>query len=177
MTKLPIIMGVRPKPKPEKTSVKRRKKSKPSKISIDAADRFFSLCVRERADWTCECCGKKYEPEYTDDGLPKNMGLHCSHYYGRANKAVRWTGMNAWAHCYGCHSKFEGNPHNFKEWVLVQLGQEYYDLLNELSLSMDQGRENYRMRPQIGEYYKLQLERMMKERENGKAGRIEFVSW
>lgn len=163
------------KPKPQKSE--RPKHKKASKISIDSADRFFSLCVRERADWTCECCGKKYEPEYTDEGLPKNQGLHCSHYFGRANKALRWFGLNAFAHCYGCHSKFEGSPHEFMLWVLGRLGQELYDLLCEKSKDMAYGRDNQRRRSEIGEHYKRELAVMTHLRNSGKTGRIEFVSW
>jgi hypothetical protein len=54
MTKLPIIMGVRPKPKPEKTSVKRRNKSQNRrKILEKQIEEMVKLIVCWRDGATC----------------------------------------------------------------------------------------------------------------------------
>ena len=101
--------------KPKKGKLPTKRKAKPN------PDYWFSLCVRERAGWNCESCGKHYESWVGKNGEPANPALHCSHYIGRANYAVRFEPLNVNAHCYYCHSQFEGNPHEFKEWKLKQL--------------------------------------------------------
>lgn len=158
------------KPKPTRATRSRIKvkavepKKKAKKIKIEEADYWFSLCVRERANWTCEACGKYYEPWTSVKGQPANPGLHCSHYIGRANKAVRFEPLNANAHCYGCHTKFEGNPHEFKEWKIEQLGQEKYDIVIEKSKSIVLGRQAYKEKEQIAEHFKEQFKRMQSAR-------------
>jgi len=44
-------------------------------MKITPADKYFSLCIRERSDWTCEYCGNGYRH--------KPQGLHCSHLFSR----------------------------------------------------------------------------------------------
>ena len=154
------------KPKPTKA-----KKSKIARLDPDV---WFSLCVRERVDWTCEACGKKYEPWFTTKGIPANPGLHCSHYIGRANYAVRFDPLNANAHCYGCHSKFEGNPHNFMMWKFEKLGGHLYDILIEKSNNLMLGKQARHDKQEIAAHYKAEFERMRELRNNGKVGRIEF---
>ena len=159
-----------PKPKPEKKPKKR-------KIAILDPDVWFSLCVRERADWTCQACGKKYEPWFTAKGIPANPGLHCSHYVGRGNYSVRFEPHNADAHCYGCHVKFESNPHKFMEWKYEQLGGILYDILIEKSNDLMIGKEARRSKAEIAAHYKEEFERMRSERNNGKVGRINFQGY
>lgn len=162
---------MKPAPKPTKKPKAKRK------IAILDPDIWFSLCVRERADWTCQSCGKKYEPWYTAKGIPANPGLHCSHYIGRGNYAVRFDPYNADAHCYGCHQKFEGNPHNFMAWKLAQLGDPLYDILIEKSNSLMLGKEARRSKQEIAAHYKAEFERMRELRNNGKVGRINFQGY
>ena len=159
-----------PYPKPS-TKPKKKKKAKIARLDPDI---WFSLCVRERADWNCEACGKHYEPWYTAKGLPANPGLHCSHYIGRGNYAVRFDPYNANAHCYGCHAKFEGNPHAFMTWKFEKLGGHLYDILIEKSNSIELGKQARREKQEIAEHYKAEFERMRKLRSKGYVGRIEF---
>lgn len=163
-----------PQPKPKPTP---KPKGKPRKIAILDPDVWFSLCVRERADWTCQACGKQYTPWFTAKGIPANPGLHCSHYVGRGNYAVRFDPDNAVAHCYGCHVKFEGNPHNFMVWTLERLGQTLYDILIEKSNDLMLGKEARRSKAEIAAHYKAEFERMRSERDNGKVGRINFQGY
>lgn len=152
---LAAIHEARPKPSKEKKvkrvpAEKRRKKLDP--------DYWFSMCVRERANWTCQACGKHYEPSISDNtGLPGNPGLHCSHYIGRANYAVRFDPDNADAHCYGCHAKFEGNPHIFREWKFYRLGQVMYEILVEKSNNLLLGKQARREKQEIAEHYKAEF--------------------
>ncbi len=157
-----VMAAIHPKPKPVKEKktkrvpVEKRRKLDP--------DQWFSLCVRERAGWKCECCGKDYTPTISENtGLPGNPGLHCSHYIGRANYAVRFEPYNAVAHCYGCHAKFEGNPHNFMEWTYDRLGGWLYDVLIEKSNNMMLGKQARREKQEIAEHYKSEFARIRAE--------------
>jgi len=170
-------------PKPPKREKKARKpilhksKRKAKKIIILDPDMWFSLCVRERAEWTCQKCGKTYEPWITVKGLPANQGLHCSHYIGRGNYSVRFEPFNADAHCYGCHQKFESNPHLFRLWKSEQLGPERYEILIEKSNDLLLGKQARREKREIAAHYKAEFERMRELRCNGKAGRINFQGY
>ena len=90
-------------------------------VRIDQADKFFSLFIRYRANWTSERCGTKYEVN--------SQGLHCSHFWGRAREATRFDPENASAHCHGCHAFFTANPALHCEWKLKQIGHAAYDRL------------------------------------------------
>jgi len=167
--------AAKPKPtkgmrmKPKKKAVKREPKLDP--------DQWFSLCVRERAGWTCQACGKHYEPWQSTKGLPANPGLHCSHYVGRANYATRFDPLNVDAHCYGCHAKFEGNPHVFMTWKFEQLGGIVYDLLIEKSNNIMLGKTARREKQEIAKHYKAEFERMQALRSKGVIGRINFQGY
>lgn len=137
------------------------------------ADYWFSRCVRERAGWRCENCGKQYQ-----EG---DQGLHCSHFIGRGNWAVRFEPLNAFAHCFSCHMMFEGNPDLFTAWVKQKLEERgvQYDILREIANSIARGKE-YRKTKGKGElarHYKEEFEKMKSKRAKGKRGRIEFVGW
>ena len=161
-----------PKPKPTK-AVKRKPKKK---IRIADPDKWFSLCVRERAGWKCQHCGKDYSPDYTSEGLPKAQGLHCSHFIGRANYAVRFDPLNAEAHCYGCHAKMEGNPYIFNQWVMARLG-DLFEVLVEKSNSIELGRQARREKNEIAKHYKAEFEQMRLRRDNGETGTIDFQGY
>jgi hypothetical protein len=162
-----------PKPKPTKAKAKK----KTPKVKKLNPDEWFSLCVRERANWTCQACGKHYEPWVSSKGLMANPGLHCSHYIGRANYAVRFDPMNADAHCYGCHAKFEGNPHNFMGWKFEQLGGILYDILIEKSNNIALGKQARHDKQAIAEHFKAEYEKMQAKRSNGNIGRINFQGY
>lgn len=162
----------RPKPKPAP-----KMKAKKRKIAIQDPDVWFSLCVRERADWICQACGKKYEPWHTAKGIPANPGLHCSHYIGRGNYAVRFDPYNADAHCYGCHQKFESNPHHFMKWKFEQLGGHVYEILIEKSENLLLGKQARREKKEIAEHYKEEFERMQELRASGHVGRLNFQGY
>lgn len=171
-----LLMAIISKPKPVKQAKKSKKPVAKKEPKLDP-DYFFSLCVRERADWTCQACGKKYVPWTGKNGYPANPGLHCSHYIGRANYAVRFDKHNVDAHCYGCHSKFEGNPHNFMAWKYEQLGGILYDILIEKSNDIMLGKQARQQKQEIARHYKAQYELMRELRNNGKLGRIDFQGY
>lgn len=93
-------------------------------MKIDRADRYFSYFVRERDDWVCQKCKRKYER--------KSQGLHCSHFFGRRAESTRFVPMNADSHCMGCHTYLGSNPLYFAEWKENQLGETVMQELRDL---------------------------------------------
>lgn len=138
-----------------------------SGIKRTPADAAFSDCIRERANWTCELCGRYY-PEGS------RMGLHCSHFIGRRNTSTRWEPMNAMALCYGCHSKVGGDPHHHTEIFQERLGDLYEILLEKKRMIVPKCDRDLRA---IAKHFRLQLQEMQKKRANGETGRIEFQGW
>ena len=139
-------------------------------VKILAADTWFGRCVKERVGWTCEKCGKVYN-------IPDTQGLHCSHFIGRGNYATRFEPLNAFAHCYGCHSYFEQNPHIFTAWVKDKLGLDLYDILMEKSLNIVGGKAARHEVKEIAKHYEAEYNRMLGERARGITGRLEFVGF
>lgn len=85
-------------------------------------DKAFSLAIRQRDNWTCQRCHKKY--------APPTQGLHCSHFWSRRHRGTRWDENNAVAHCYGCHRIVEGDKAGeFRDFMLQKLGEKGYKLL------------------------------------------------
>lgn len=91
-------------------------------LKIKPADKYFSLYIRSRDEWTCKRCGKQF--------TPPTMGLHCSHYFGRTRKSVRWDEENCDSLCYGCHRYWEKeNREEYRAFKVKQLGQRGFDAL------------------------------------------------
>lgn len=90
-------------------------------IKRDSLDALFSDFIRASSKWSCERCRKYF------GGRSKN--LHCSHFYGRRNQAVRFDSRNADSLCSNCHRYFEENPSDYRDWKMSKLGeQEFYKL-------------------------------------------------
>ena len=134
-------------------------------IKVTEADRLFSKCVRERAGWRCEKCGKKPHPQ----------GLDCSHHHRRGQWAVRFDPLNAEALCYGCHSHYGGTKDRMNE-VLSDYEQE---LLRERKedIPLAKAYRGTKGKGELSRHFREELARMQKLRELGETGRIEFDSW
>jgi len=89
-------------------------------------DRVFSDLIRTRDKWTCQRCGKYY-PEGS------RQGLDCSHFHGRRNKGLRWDERNAVALDRGCHQYFGEHPGEFRQFMILRLGQQEVDRLDFLA--------------------------------------------
>lgn len=155
-----IMTSITPYPKTQQA----KKPKKPVKVKVKKLDPdyWFSLCVRQRDGWTCTNCGKHYEPTINSDtGLPGTRALHCSHYIGRANYATRFDPLDVDAHCYGCHSKFEGNPHLFQRWKVEQLGIEKYEILIEKSCNILLGKQARQEKQEIARHYQSEFYKMV----------------
>lgn len=170
ITKIPHLSKsvVRPYPKPVS-----EKKRKYSGLKITPADKFFSLCVRERCGWICERCGKDYSSQ------APTMAFHCSHYEGRGNWAVRLDSLDALGLCYGCHRLVGGRTIAHRDLYLKVMGREKLEILEELSRDV----ARYKMfrqtngKGEVAKHFKSEYFRMVELRAQGVTGRIEFVGW
>ena len=136
-------------------------------IKIKPADTAFSQCVRERSDWKCESCGKQYEEN--------SQGLHCSHFYSRRHRTIRWAGDNAASHCFSCHQRLGGNPIEFAQWIENHLGESGVEILKEKRNSLV--KVSKIEEKEIAAHYRNELKKLKQRRIEGETGRIEFESW
>ena len=137
-------------------------------IKISKQDKVFSQCIRERANWTCERCGKYY-PE------GNRQGLDASHLFGRRHSSTRWNPDNVFAHCRGCHQYLGSNPPIFTAWARDKLGDVRYDWLME--------RHNQTVKytkadkEEMYQHYKAQLAYMQRLRKEGDTGYLPLCGW
>lgn len=90
-------------------------------MKLDAADVAFSKYIRTRDKWTCQRCGRYYEPP--------TQALHCSHFQGRGHEATRFEPLNCDALCYGCHRYFTAHPGEHYAWQVQRKGQDMVDCI------------------------------------------------
>ncbi|MFB6347865.1 hypothetical protein ACFBZI_07495 [Moraxella sp. ZJ142] len=94
------------------------------------ADAAFSNYIRKRANYCCERCGKRYEPN--------SQGLQCSHHFSRRYYNIRFDADNALALCYNCHVFwFQKDIPEAGRWLENKLGKERIDRLIELKNASD----------------------------------------
>ena len=131
-------------------------------------DAVFSDLVRERADWTCQCCGKEFPDR-------KGAGLHCSHFFGRRGASTRHHGDNCYALCFSCHQRLGSNPHEHRAFVHRELGEvRYNDLVLRANTPVKRSKAE---REEMYQHYKAQLQYCRRRRMDGETGLIEFVEW
>ena len=110
------------------------------KIKICKEDKLFSNYVRwSRDEGKCQRCGTQYHP-------PTNA-LHCSHYFTRAKKSVRFDLDNCKALCYGCHAYFEARKNSeYQDFMIDRLGEDGYQKLVDKANSVmkfDKAKEEF----------------------------------
>ena len=94
------------------------------RIKITSLDRLFSYYIRWiREEGKCKRCGRQFIQ-------PTNI-LHCSHFYGRANRRVRYDPDNCDAMCYHDHQYLSSHPNTYVEWKKEQLGEKKFEDLNK----------------------------------------------
>lgn len=133
-------------------------------IERTTADKWFSDCVRERVNWTCERC-KKYYPSG-----PGRAGLHCSHHHSRGNWSIRFDPLCAECLCYGCHQKAGGTEQRRREVLTREENDRLWIMMHSVSI----GRSMRKCQKEIAKHYKAEFERMKEKRNGGFMGRIEF---
>lgn len=119
-----------------------------------AADKWFSLCVRHRADYTCESCG--------------GGATDCAHIFGRADFTVRWCGLNAMALCRHCHDRYGQHPLLFAELVDAKWPDRRTMLQVKRRGKLKNNAENRKL---ISDHYRKEYRRMKED------GTREFESW
>jgi hypothetical protein len=142
-------------------------------LKITPADKWFSYCVRERSDWTCEFidCGIRYEPP--------TKALHCAHYYSRGKWATRLEPLGAMAMCYG-HHRLIDRDRELKKRIYVEIFGPYaLDILDEKLEDLALAKSVFRTKGRglIAAHFKAEYERMMNERAAGVVGRLEFIGY
>lgn len=101
---------------------KLRKRKRSRKISEKKLDDAFSLHIRTRDNFTCLRCGLHIDP-------PTNL-IHCSHFYTRNARSVRFDDDNGDAMCYGCHRFLETRKNGeYTDIKKKQLGQSRFNAL------------------------------------------------
>ena len=85
-------------------------------------DAAFSDMIRERDNWTCQRCGRVYEPH-------PGPALSSAHCFGRGKPGTRLDPLNAAALCYGCHRWLDTHPDLKHGWFRARLGDEAYEAL------------------------------------------------
>ena len=84
-------------------------------IKIRKADSVYSKWLRAEIG-KCERCGSR-------------RSLQVSHFFGRANEAVRYFRDNTDCLCSGCHQYFTSNPLEYVEFKKKQLGKQRFKML------------------------------------------------
>jgi len=140
-------------------------------IKRTIADKWFSDCIRERANWTCEIC-HTYYPE------GHRQGLHCSHFYSRGNWSIRFCVDNAFAHCFSCHNKFGGDPDfDTNDYYNSIFGEGMREILRQKKHDTGLGKLARKSVKPISKHYKKEYENMREKRMGGNIDRIEFVDY
>ncbi len=134
----------------------------------DPLDAIFSDLVRERASWTCEKCGR-YAPEGS------RQGMHCSHNYGRSNRATRWYPLNGTCLCYNCHRHYSDYPPEAMDWLRKHLGDEQFAILRERAHTPR--KYTAAERKEMLLHYRKEWKRLQAARMAGAVGRLEFVGY
>lgn len=80
-------------------------------------DRRFSMYIRERDDFTCQWCGRWFEPN--------DAALQCAHMFGRERWKIstRTDPDNACALCFLCHDFMDTHPEAKREFFIKRLGE------------------------------------------------------
>jgi len=115
-----------------------------------SADIAFSLCVRKRANFSCQRCGAGH--------AHNSQGLHCAHLFSRGNWSTRFDPRNAFSLDYGCHAWFGKNPLEFQEWASERLGGEVVEELRILSKTPAKGLKKHLKA--IAAHFRDQFDRM-----------------
>lgn len=129
-------------------------------IKITPADKAFSEYIRTRDNWTCQRCGKQYDPLVPTD----RMALHCSHFKGRGKEATRFEPLNADALCYGCHQYFTSHPDEHYHWQVQRKGQDIIDRV----ILQSNGYKSKSERPLEKKYWVEQLKLLTEQRKSAR---------
>lgn len=133
-----------------------------SGIKRSPADDWFSKCVREAHNHTCEMCGKVGRME-------------TSHVHSRRHRTIRWDVLNVNCLCNGCHRKWHESPLDSFRWFAEKFGEGRVDIL------LEKKRSKVKISKQeekgIAKHYKAEFDKLMERRDSGETGYLEFLSY
>lgn len=137
------------------------------KIRIDQADKYFSLCVRERVGNRCEADGcQRTSQDYRID---------CAHIFSRRHNSTRWNPGNAVSLCFLHHQNWTGDPLEFTAWVESRIGpQKLADLRLKAHLTLKVTKQD---RAYIAQHYRAAHKAMLEKRKAGHTGYLQFEHW
>jgi len=139
-----------------------------NKITRGPTDAIFSKVIREANDWYCAKCDKRYLGDH-------KRFLHCSHFYSRRNRVIRWHPMNVAAHCVGCHKKLSENPIEFTAWIRRYIGEDnLYSLIHLRNMVYKITKAEEKL---ILAHYQTEYKRLLKMRDEGVTGPIVVNSY
>lgn len=131
-------------------------------MKISAADKYFSLCVRDAHDNTCETCGKVGRME-------------ASHVYSRRHRTIRWDKLNIMCQCNGCHRAWHESPLKSFQWFESNYGSARVELLREKMNSKVKVPKSEEK--DIAKHYREQHAIILQKRADGETGYIDFISY
>jgi len=121
------------------------------RMKIDPADKWFSLYIRMRDNWTCQRCGS-YNPK----------GQQNSHYFGRTRESVRFDEENCDTLCHGCHRYWEKEDREaYRVFKITQLGEIGYQKLTQRA-NTTQTTDRKTERKMIQTYYAKRVKELEK---------------
>ena len=86
-------------------------------IKIDKADAYFSLYIRELADWKCEVCGN-------------TESLQASHFFGRRAENTRFEPDNVICVCFFHHQRLGSEDREaYRDFMIKKLGEKRFKTL------------------------------------------------
>ena len=130
-------------------------------LKRDTTDKWFSDCIRLRANWTCEHCGAEFHGP--------DKAIQCAHIISRKHNVLRWCADNAVSLCGSCHATFTDSPPEFTHWLESHLGEGHLEILKDKKrgiLKLNKG-----VRKEISDHYRLEFKRMESE------GTNDLISW
>ncbi len=143
-------------------------------IKITAADKWFSLAIREANNWVCESSGVIDELGRSQGS---SRGMECCHIFGRRSRNTRWYPLNAFCLTTAQHFYFTERPLEFTDFVKQKLGDGAYEILLERSRDVYIKYTKEERDKQIPKHYREEYRRMRALRKEGEAGPIKLISY
>ena len=138
------------------------------KIQRQKHDIVMSNLVRCATNYSCENCGKYYPPDL-------RRGIHCSHFWGRGIKQLRYSELNCSALCYGCHMKLTSDPWAHMQFMQKRVGTEVLEQMAKLAYcGYKWGKKDQdACLIHLIEQWRI----MSQKRREGETGIIEYTGW
>ena len=105
------------------------------------------------------------------------MGLHCSHFFSRRHRSVRWNPDNGTSMCFSCHNRLGGDPDDFVRWMRERVGEGMIDILREKRDDLMLAKSLKKNETDIARHYREEFKRLKGLRSEGHVGRLEIIGY